>query len=252
MSKRDHRTEQSVPDHFGADVAPRYDQDHAAMYEPVVVNPAVDLLADLAAGGRALELAVGTGRIALPLAGRGVDVHGIELSQAMVDQLRAKPGGRELPVTIGDMATARADGEFSLVYLVFNTIVNLTTQAAQVACFANAAAHLLSGGCFVVEVNVPQLQRLPPGETLRAFDASATHWGLDEVDVVSQAMTSHHFTLADGEIEHRPIPFRYVWPSELDLMAQLAGLWLRDRFGGWSGEPFTADSRSHVSIWEAS
>jgi SAM-dependent methyltransferase len=252
MSKRDHRRPRSAPDYFGADVAPRYDQDHAAMYEPGVVDPAVDLLAHLAAGGRALELAVGTGRIALPLARRGVGVHGIELSQAMVDQLRAKPGGRELPVTIGDMATARADGEFSLVYLVFNTIVNLTTQAAQVACFANAAAHLLPGGCFVVEVNVPQLQRLPPGETLRAFDASATHWGLDEVDVVSQAMTSHHFTLVDGEIEHRPIPFRYVWPSELDLMAQLAGLRLRERFGGWSGEPFTADSRSHVSIWEAS
>jgi len=247
----DHETTRSAPDHFGAEVARRYDQESAAMHEPASVEPTAALLAALAAGGRALEFAVGTGRIALPLARRGVDVHGIELSQAMVDELRAKPGGRELPVSIGDMATTRVDGEFSLVYLVCNTIVNLTTQAAQVACFVNAAAHLLPGGCFVVEVNVPPLQRLPPGETLCAFQADAGHWGLDEVDVVTQAMTSHHFTLVDGEIEHRPIPFRYVWPSELDLMAQLAGVRLRGRFGGWSDEPFTAASRKHVSIWES-
>lgn len=252
MSDQYQEKTRGATDHFGAEVARRYDQDSAAMSEPAVVEPTVALLAALADSSSALEFAVGTGRIALPLARRGVDVHGIELSQAMVDQLRAKPGGRELPVRVGDMAVARVDGDFSLVYLIFNTIVNLTTQAAQVACFANAATHLVRGGCFVVEVNVPELQRLPPGETLRAFDASAAHWGLDEVDVATQGMASHHLTLVDGEIVHRRIPFRYVWPSELDLMAQLAGLRLRDRFGGWSSEPFTAASRSHVSIWEAS
>lgn len=251
MSEHDDETEQRLPNHFGAEVARRYDRESATANAHAVVDPAVALLERLAAGGSALEFAIGTGRIALPLARRGVEVHGIELSPAMVDELRAKPGGRELPVRIGDMATARVEGEFSLVYLVCNTIVNLTTQAAQVACFANAAAHLRAGGRFVVEVNVPELQRLPPGDTLRAFQADVGHWGLDEVDVVTQAMTSHHFTLVDGAIEHRPIPFRYVWPSELDLMAALAGLRLRDRCGGWSGEPFTAGSRSHVSVWES-
>lgn len=250
MSERQGPEPSGVADHFGPAIAPRYDQEHAAMSEPAVVDPAVARLRELAGGGRALEFAVGTGRIALPLARSGVDVHGIDLSPAMVEQLRAKPGGGSLPVTLGDMATTRVGGGFSLVYLVFNTIVNLTSQAAQVACFANAAAHLRPGGSFVVEVNVPPLQGLPPGETLRGFDASAGHWGVDEIDVVSQAMTSHHLTLVDGAIEHHPIPFRYVWPSELDLMAQLAGMSLHERSADWSGEPFTARSRRHVSVWK--
>ena len=161
-------------DHFGADVAARYDDDSATMFEPEVLEPAVDRLAALAGGGPALELAIGTGRVGLALAARAVPVTGIELSAAMVEQLRAKPGGADLPVTVGDMATTRVDGTFRLVYLVFNTIVNLTSQDAQVACFANAAAHLDPGGCFVVEVGVPELRRLPPGSARTSSRWAAT------------------------------------------------------------------------------
>jgi SAM-dependent methyltransferase len=210
----------------------------------------VDLLAELAGSGRALELGIGTGRIALPLAQRGIPVHGIELSKAMAAQLRAKPGGEEIGVTIGDFSTSAVDGTFSVAYLVFNTIMNLTTQAAQVACFRNVAAHLEPGGCFLIEVGVPGLQRLPPGETLRAFHVSENRWGFDEFDVARQGLISHHFTIVDGRVERVSIPFRYAWPAELDLMAQLAGLTLRDRWSGWQREPFTADSRKHVSVWE--
>jgi SAM-dependent methyltransferase len=236
-------------DHFGPDVAARYDADSESMFAPEVLGPAVDRLEELAGGGPALELAIGTGRVGLALAARGVPVTGVELSAAMVEQLRAKPGAADLPVTIGDMATTRVDGTFRLVYLVFNTIVNLTSQDAQVDCFANAAAHLEPGGCFVVEVGVPQLQRLPPGERANAFASGPEHWGIDEFDVVTQRQISHHFIATEDGIRHRPIPFRYVWPSELDLMARLAGLRLRDRWGDWSGAPFTAESRAHVSVW---
>lgn len=236
--------------HFGPAVAARYDERSAAMFAPEVLDPAVDRLEELAGGGPALELAIGTGRVALALAARGVPVAGIELSTAMVEQLRAKPGGAGLPVTIGDMATTRVGGAFRLVYLVFNTIVNLTSQDAQVDCFANAAAHLEPGGCFVVEVGVPPLQHVPPGDTATVFATGPDHWGIDEIDVVEQRLVSHHF-LAEGDgFRHSPIPFRYVWPSELDLMARLAGLRLRQRWGDWSGAPFTAASRSHVSVWE--
>jgi SAM-dependent methyltransferase len=238
-------------DHFGPEVAARYDEGSASMFAPEVLGPAVDRLEELAGGGRALEFAIGTGRVGLALAARGVPVVGIELSTAMVEQLRAKPGGADLPVTIGDMATTRVDGTFRLVYLVFNTIVNLTSQEAQVDCFANAAAHLEPGGCFVVEVGVPQLRRLPPGDRANAFATGPDHWGIDEFDVVEQRMVSHHFLATeDGRFRHSPIPFRYVWPSELDLMARLAGMRLRDRWSDWSGAPFTADSRAHVSVWE--
>lgn len=229
-------------------VAARYDEHHAGT--PAVVDPIVDFLAGLAAGGSALEFAIGTGRIAVPLAERGVDVHGIELSAAMVARLRAKPLGRLMNVVVGDMATTHVDGSFSLVYLVYNTIMNLTTQEQQVACFENAAAHLRPGGCFVVEVMVPALQRLPPGETFRPFDVSDAHLGFDEYDLADQGLVSHHFSLVDGRWERASAPFRYVWPAELDLMARLAGMRLRDRFGGWRREPFTAESRSHVSVWE--
>jgi SAM-dependent methyltransferase len=236
--------------YFGADVAERYDDGSWDMFSPEVLEPTVDLLAELARGGRALELGIGTGRVALPLAGRGVEVHGIDLSRAMVAKLREKPGGDRIPVEIGDFASTRVEGAFALAYLVFNTINNLTTQAEQVACFRNAAAHLEPGGCFVIEVGVPQLQRLPPGETFHVFDVSETHWGFDEYDVVNQGLVSHHFTVVDGRIERLSVPFRYVWPAELDLMAELAGLTLRDRWSGWRREPFTSESRKHVSVWE--
>ena len=236
--------------YFDERVAARYDESSAEMFDPEIVDPAVDFLAELAGSGRALELGIGTGRIAVPLAQRGVPVHGIELSNAMAAKLRAKPGGERIDVTIGDFANTAADGTFSVAYLVFNTIQNLTTQDAQVACFRNVAAHLEPGGCFVIEVGVPSLRRLPPGETIRAFHVSETRWGIDEFDVAAQGLTSHHFTIVDGQLERRSIPFRYVWPGELDLMAELAGMGLRDRFGGWKGEPFTSDSTSHVSVWE--
>ena len=237
-------------DHFGERVAQRYDESSADMFQSAVVDPVVDLLADLAGHGAALELGIGTGRIALPLARRGIRVHGIDLSEAMVARLRAKPGAQQIGVTIGDFATTTVEGRFSVAYLVFNTIMNLTTQDGQVACFQNVAAHLEPGGCFVIEVMVPALQRLPPGETVRAFNLSATALGFDEYDVASQGLISHHYTVVDGDLEVYSPPFRYVWPSELDLMARLAGMTLRERWSGWRREPFTSDSTKHVSVWE--
>ena len=236
-------------DHFGEHVAEGYDDD-ASIFDPAVVDPVVDFLAELAGHGAALELGIGTGRIALPLAQRGVRVHGIDLSEAMVARLRAKPGGEDIPVTIGDFATATVEGTFSLAYLVFNTINNLTTQEEQVACFQNVAAHLEPGGCFVIEVGVPDLRRLPAGETFRPLYVSGTKVGFDEYDVVSQGLISHHYRLVDGTLDVLSIPFRYVWPSELDLMARLAGMTLRERWSGWKREPFTSDSTKHVSVWE--
>jgi SAM-dependent methyltransferase len=236
--------------YFDERVAARYDETSAEMFDPEVVDPVVDLLVELAGSGRALELGIGTGRIALPLAQRGVPVHGIELSKAMAAKLRAKPGGEDIGVTIGDFAATTPDGTFSVAYLVFNTILNLTTQAAQVACFQNVAAHLEPGGFFVIEVGVPRLQELPPGETFRVFHVSESRWGFDEYDVVNQGLISHHFEIVDGRAERLSIPFRYAWPSELDLMAQLAGMTLRERWSGWKRESFTNDSDKHVSVWE--
>ena len=236
--------------YFGEEVAATFDDDYGYQNDPAVVQPMVDFLAELAGDGRALELGSGTGRIALPLAARGVPVHGIELSQAMTARLHAKPGGEGIDVAIGDFATAKANGTFRVAYLVANTIMNLTTQAAQAACFRNVAEHLEPGGCFVIEVGVPGLQRLPPGETYQVFEASETHWGIDEYDVVNHGLISHHFRSVDGRFELRSIPFRYAWPAELDLMAQFAGIDLRERWAGWKHEPFTADSRSHVSVWQ--
>ena len=237
-------------DYFGEDVAGGYDEASAHMFDPAVVEPVVDFLAELAGDGAALELGIGTGRIALPLAARGVPVHGIDLSEAMVAQLRAKPGAEEIGVTIGDFATTRVEGSFSLAYLVFNTIGNLTSQDAQVACFQNAATHLEPGGCFVIEVIVPALRLLPPGERFHVYDFSEDHVGIDEYDVASQGLVSHHFTPAGGTWKVRSIPFRYVWPAELDLMARLAGMTLRERWSGWQREPFTSESTTHVSVWE--
>ena len=236
--------------YFDERVAARYDESAEVMFDAGAVDPVVDFLVELAGSGRALELGIGTGRIALPLAQRGVPVHGIELSKAMAARLRGKPGAEHIGVTIGDFATTSVGGTFSVAYLVFNTIMNLTTQAEQVACFRNVAAHLEPGGCFVIEVGVPDLQRLPPGETIRAFHVSETRWGLDEYDVARQGLVSHHFEIVDGGVERSSIPFRYAWPAELDLMAELADMRLRERWSGWRREPFTCDSRKHVTVWE--
>ncbi len=233
-------------DYFGEDVAARYDEE--PMGDP---GPVVDFLAPLAGDGAALELGIGTGRIALPLATRGVPVHGIDLSEAMVRRLRAKPGGSDVGVTIGDFATTRVDGTFSLAYLVFDTIMNLTSQDEQVACFENVAAHLQSGGAFVIEVGVPGLQRLPPGQTAVPFTVTEDRLGFDTYDIAQQGLVSHHFWRADdGRFESSSIPFRYVWPAELDLMARIAGMRLRERWAGWEREPFTSESTSHVSVWQ--
>ncbi len=237
-------------DYFGERVAERYDERYAYLSDPVVVDPIVDFLADLARGGAALELGIGTGRIALPLGQRGLRVHGIDLSEAMVARLRAKPGAEPIGLTVGDFATTKVGGTFSVVYLVANTIMNLTTQDEQVACFRNAAAQLEPGGCFVIEVLVPGLRRLPPGETFQPFHVSPTHLGFDEYDVARQGVVSHHYWLDDGTVEAFSPPFRYVWPSELDLMARLAGMRLRERWSGWKREPFTSESTTHVSVWE--
>src|SRR5262249_28996245 len=215
------------------------------------VADTVDFLAKLAGDGPALELGVGTGRVALPLTARGVPVHGIDLSEAMVARLRAKPGAEAITVTIGDFATARVEGTFALAYVVFNTMGNLTTQDDQVACFENVASHLEPGGCFVIEIGVPSLRRLPPGETVRAFELSPSYLGFDEFDVPNQGLVSHHYRVEDdGTLRVVSMPFRYVWPAELDLMARIAGMSLRERWGDWRREPFTAESSKHVSVWE--
>jgi len=235
--------------YFGERVAATYDES-ADIFEPGAVDAAVEVLARLAGRGRALELGIGTGRIALPLARRGVAVHGVDLSRAMVARMRAKPRGDAIGVTIGDFATTKVDGMFTVAYLVFNTIMNLTTQAAQVACFRNVAAHLEPGGCFVIEVRIPELRRLPPGQTVVPWHVGPTRSVFYSYDLATQTMLGHYVTVADGRHEYSSIPFRYVWPSELDLMAQLAGLRLRDRWDNWTGQPFTSESRQHVSIWE--
>jgi SAM-dependent methyltransferase len=226
-----------VKDWFAGEIAERYDESTAGM----PVEPVVDFLLPLAAGG-ALELAIGTGRVAVPLAERGVRVAGVELSPDMAAQLRRKT--EAIPVAIGDMVTTRVEGTFSLVYLVFNSINNVTTQDGQVDVFATAAAHLEPGGCFVVEVGTPNTQRL------EVFDLSDTHVGIDELDFDTQRLVSHHFSLVDGQWRRLSIPFRSVSPAELDLMARLAGMELRERWADWDRSPFTSESRKHVSVWE--
>jgi SAM-dependent methyltransferase len=236
--------------YFDERIAAVYDAGPAEMFDPAAIEPAVSFLADMAGDGAALELGIGTGRLALPLSRRGVRVHGIDLSEAMVARLRAKSGADDIGVTIGDFATTKVDGTFRLAYLVYNTIENLTTQDEQVQCFQNVAAHLEPGGCFVIEVEVPALQRLPSGETVRAFTVSPTRLGFDEYDVAAQGLVSHHYSIVDGRLETFSMPFRYVWPSELDLMARLAGMTLRERWSSWTREPFTRDSTKHISVWE--
>jgi len=234
--------------YFGEDIAATYDSDASDMFSDDIVGPTVDVLAQLAGGGSALEFGIGTGRIALPLARRGIEVHGIDLSRAMVDRLRAKPGGSAVAVTIGDFATTRAPGEFALVYLVLNTICNLTTQDAQVACFLNAAEHLTPGGSFVIEVGVPAMRLLPPGQRAVPFAVENNCWAYDLYDCTTQAMSSNYVDENDGRARLRSIPFRYVWPSELDLMARIAGLVLAERWEDWDRSPFTHESTRHVSV----
>ena len=235
---------------WSRETAERYDDASAPMFEPEVVDPAVDLLAALAGDGQALELAIGTGRIALPLAARGVPVSGIELSAPMVEQLRRKPGGADIEIVVGDMATARVAGEFSLVFLVWNTLSNLRTQDEQVACFMNAARHLRPGGRFVVELWVPGLQRLPEGQTFTVGTGTSDHLVVDELDLATQSCVSHHYRhRPDGGVDYGAGRFRYAWPAELDLMARLAGMRLESRYADWTRAPFTSVSQSHVSVW---
>ncbi len=246
---------------FDREIAERYDETSIDMYRPEVLEPAVEFLASLSGrsrsesgrseSGTALEFGIGTGRLALPLSRRGVRVHGIDISEAMLDQLRRKQGSEAIELTTGDFAATRIGSTFDLVYLAFNTITNLTTQDQQVACFRNAAAHLEPGGCFVIEVFVPDLRRVPPGERVRVFDARPTHFGFDEyTDFVGQILHSHHYWTDDAQLRTFAAPYRYVWPSELDLMARLAGMTLRERWAGWTREPFTDESTSHVSVWQ--
>jgi SAM-dependent methyltransferase len=237
-------------DIWNADVARRYDTPGTGMFAPDVLGPTVDRLAELAGNGRALEFAVGTGRVAVPLAERGVPVTGIELSTAMVDQLRTKVDGSAVPVVVGDMTTTVVPGEFTLVYLVYNTISNLLTQAEQVECFRNAARHLGPGGRFVIELGVPELRRLPPGTDATVWRNEPGYIGVDTYDVLRQRMVSHHFTFDEnGNTRLGRSPHRYAWPAELDLMARLAGFELESRHADWSGAGFTAESGSHVSVY---
>lgn len=235
-------------DYWDAGAAAGYDESSAFMFEPEVLDPAVDFLAALAGGGPALELAVGTGRVAIPLADRGVRVSGIELSQPMADQLLAKRS--DIPVVVGDMATAEVPGEFSLVYVVWNSIGNLRTQAEQVACFDNAARHLAPGGRFVVELWVPGIRRFPPGQSAVPFHVGRRHVGFDTYDMTTQQGTSHHYRRHDdGTVTYGESNFRYIWPAECDLMAQLAGMALERRVADWHGSAFTSESEGHVSVW---
>jgi SAM-dependent methyltransferase len=235
---------------WDVDVAGRYDTPGIGVFASEVIGPAVDRLAALAGNGRVLEFAIGTGRVAIPLRERGVPVTGIELSIPMIDQLRTKADEATIPVIAGDMATTRAPGQYSLVYLVFNTIANLTTQAEQVECFRNAARHLGPGGRFVIELWVPELRRLPPGQRAAVWRCEPGYIALQIYDVVQQLVISHHFAFDDSR--HARLlrcPLRYIWPAELDLMAQLAGFELESRHADWSGSEFTAESRSHVSVY---
>jgi hypothetical protein len=238
--------------YFGERVAAAYDELSANMFDPAVVEPAAAMLAELAGDGAALEFAIGTGRIALPLAERGVRVAGIDNSEAMLARLGEKPGAERIEAVAGDMAATRVDGEFSLVYLVFNTIFNLITQDGQVACFENAAAHLRSGGRFVIEARVPELQRLPLGQTVLPWRADASGMSYYVYDVVTQRLSGQHYHFVDGKVEATPTEMRYAWPAELDLMARLAGMRLQNRWAGWRREPFTALSPAHVSVYEKS
>jgi SAM-dependent methyltransferase len=233
------------------EIAQAYDEVYSAQFEPAFLDPIVDLLTELAKGGPALEFAAGSGRVALPLAARGMQVCGIELSPDMADVLRGKPGADAVSLTVGDMCTTRVDDEFSLVYLLANSLMNVTTQDEQLAVFANAGAHLRPGGCFVVELVVPQLQHVPPGDQARVFTFEPDHIGVETFDdLVDQVAWSHHWMQVEGRLVRHSAPYRYVWPGELVLMGRLAGLRLASRWGGWCREPFASDSVRQVAVFE--
>jgi len=236
--------------HFDERVAARYETYWPELFEPEAIDPVVNFLAGLAGAGGALELGVGTGRLALPLSRRGVRVHGIELSPAMVARLQAQPGADAIGITTGDFATTTVNGPFRLAYLVRNTITNLTSQDEQAECFRTVAGQLEPGGWFVIENYIPQLQRLPPGEKTRVFAATPAHLGFEQYDIAAQIAVSHHYWLIDGQLETFSSPHRYLWPAELDLMAKIAGMTLRERWSSWAREPFTSDSTMHISVWQ--
>ncbi|WP_432149097.1 class I SAM-dependent DNA methyltransferase [Streptomyces sp. bgisy029] len=233
------------------ETADRYDTEEAENSSPAALDPMLTFLSELAGEGRALEFAIGTGRVGVPLRERGVPVAGIELSEPMAAVLRRKVDEETLPVTMGDMATTVVPGAFTLVYLVYNTISNLLTQDEQVECFRNAARHLEPGGRFLIELGVPPLRSLPPGQSAVPFDVSERHLGFDTFDLVEQILVSHHFTRDgdDGRYRRGNSRHRYAWPAELDLMARIAGLQLERRVADWSGTPFTQDSTKHISVW---
>lgn len=239
-----------MDNHFDTDIAEAYDAGDDTPAAQARLTPMIDRLAALAEGGPALEFAIGTGRVALPLAARGVPVSGIELSQAMIDVMQRKPGAETVPVVQGDMVTTELPGPFAMVFLVYNTIGNLLSQEAQIACFHNAARHLRAGGCFVIEMFVPPLRLFPPGAQGVPFEISPGHSGFDTLDPATQRLVSHHYTKrADGSLRYSTTPARYVWPSELDLMARLAGFTLESRWADWAGTPFDSDSAAHVSVY---
>ena len=235
---------------FVGRIAESYDEDSPEMYLPAVVEPAVDFLVDAASDGPALEFGIGTGRLALPLSRRGVAVHGVDISADMLGQLHSKPGSEVIATTLGDFATTTVPGEFSLVYLVYNVISNLTSQEEQVACFCNAAAHLAPGGRLVIELGVPDLRSFPPGAAAVPFEVSATRLGFDTLDIATQQLVSHHYLITGDRVALFESPHRFAWPSELDLMAQIAGLRLVERWGDWDRSAFTSASMKHVSVWQ--
>ncbi len=238
-----------MKNYFEKEVAEKYDND-PSIAGPSIIDPIVDFLANLAGGDAALELGIGTGRIALPLSQKGVNVQGIDLSPDMIQQLQSKPGSESIGVTIGDFATTKVNKKFKLVFLVFNTITNLISQKSQVECFRNAADHLVPGGYFVIETFIPELRVLPPGETIRFHKYSQSHFGFDEYNFATQELVCNHYWEENGALRSHSLPFRYVWPSELDLMAQLAGMHLRERWSDWHRQPFTNESTAHISVWE--
>ena len=234
---------------FTGSIAEGYDTWSTDMFSPVVLKPMVRFLAEAAGEGAALEFGIGTGRVALPLSQQGTEVQGIDISADMIRQLRAKPGSESIFTVTGDFTTVTMPRKFSLVYLVFNVISNLTTQQEQVECFRNAARHLVRGGCVVVELWIPDLRRFPPGAIAIPFDVSSSHIGFDVLDIATQTGTSHHCFIDRHQVATFDSPYRYVWPSELDLMAQLAGLTLDERWSDWDRSPFTGESRKHVSVY---
>ena len=236
--------------HFDEWITRRYRRLWPEAFEPPLLDAATAFLAGLARSGPALEFGIGTGHVAIPLLLQGVPVHGIELSPAMVEELQRQPHGSDIDVTIGDFATTNLNSTFRVVYLLRNTITNLTTQAEQVQCFANAARHLGPGGFFVIENYIPAIRQLPPGETTHVFTATPVHVGIGEYDLANQIETSRHWWTIDGELETFASDHRYVWPSELDLMAAMAGMTLRERWSDWYRAPFTSESRNHISVWQ--